>query len=604
MKKRGLIVLLLITSINLVSAQIGLGEFLDAFGGENLLLIGSFIISFALINFILGRLPMFKDKYTGKKNKTIPGIIAFILALFIIYGINTLNFNISNFFFNLGLTAELLELIIVLVILGGLIFLFWKFKSKVLLFLGILLLIIVLFTDWIYEKDIVFFMGLGLIALYFIIRFISRKKPREAYTPSSPDYGYPSDRYDRDRRRQIERERYERDRRRRRELEEIHRERDYKRRLEEQQRKWKQQKREWERKKDRREWERKGKREAEKRETRERTEAKWREKEAWKAQEAERARAKKEQRQGEYQRAREEQQRKWKEEKGRERRERIQKKWDERKRRRAEEQQRARDEQRQRTKEAERARENLRQFRNKVIFRYKIHPDYYQNDKELRDLANEYSKRIMNGKNPEEIERLAREFSQRKEAILNSRGRGKTKEEQTREMKALEAGRRAGGQTREMKALEAGRKIEEERQKEGRLNEEYKRFKKGVDDTIKLINRHDDWAYIAGSYNSLLSMHARFFRKTRLEKYSDKAMNKLREAMENYKRLEEKGRYNNEDFERKIREQNEKVNYFERLQAELREKRDPKFQSAYAEWKKALEELYILQKKLSERKRR
>ncbi len=76
----------------------------------------------------------------------------------------------------------------------------------------------------------------------------------------------------------------------------------------------------------------------------------------------------------------------------------------------------------------------------------------------------------------------------------------------------------------------------------------YKKFKKGVDDTIKLINRGEDWAYIAGSYNSLLSMHAKFFR-TEYEKYADRAMSKLKRLMNKYRRVKKGGRL---DLARKL----------------------------------------------------
>ena len=145
MKKRGLFLITLVLSMGFVSAQRSIGDVLEAFGGENLLLLGAFIISFALINFILGRLPFFiKNKYTGEREKTVPGIIALIISLFIVYGIST--FSLSNFFFNIGISTDSLETIVTLLALGGLSFLFWKFKSLILLFLGLFLVIISIFT--------------------------------------------------------------------------------------------------------------------------------------------------------------------------------------------------------------------------------------------------------------------------------------------------------------------------------------------------------------------------------------------------------------------------------------------------------------------------
>ena len=247
MEKRGLFLFIIILSISFVSAQSTLGDILEAFGGENLLLFGAFIISFVLINFILGRLPFFiKDKYTGERSKVVPAVTALIISLFIVYGMNRFNFDLSNFFFNIGLSAELLEVLIIFVILGGLGLLFWKFKTKVFLFLGIILVIIPIFTDWVYKKDTVFIIGLGLIGLYFLIRIFSKKKEKidrvPDYTPSYEDkYGY-----ERARRAQIEKERYLERKKQQKELQEIHREKAEKRRLEIQQQRWEEQKRRWE----------------------------------------------------------------------------------------------------------------------------------------------------------------------------------------------------------------------------------------------------------------------------------------------------------------------------------------------------------------------
>ena len=135
MKKRGLFVIILLLSLSFISSQMGLGDALDAFGGENLLLIGSFIISFAVINFALNRLPLFKYKsdiypFGTRTNKAVPGVIAFVISLFIIVGINSFDFDISGFFFNYGVETATLETIAVLAILAALVFLFWKFKKQ------------------------------------------------------------------------------------------------------------------------------------------------------------------------------------------------------------------------------------------------------------------------------------------------------------------------------------------------------------------------------------------------------------------------------------------------------------------------------------------
>ena len=214
MKKRWLIIFttfILIASISFISAQIptGIGDFLDAFGGENLLLIGSFVISFVLINFILGRLPVFKDKITGKKNKKVPGVIAFIVSLFIVYGLNKFDFDLASFFSSLGVGQGLLELIATIAVLAGIIFLLWKFKSLVFLISGVIL-IGISFTDWVFESESLLIVGIILIIIWILIKiFFRKKKPKPEEFPSE-SYINPVDRQS-----QIAREQYEQERRRR-----------------------------------------------------------------------------------------------------------------------------------------------------------------------------------------------------------------------------------------------------------------------------------------------------------------------------------------------------------------------------------------------------
>ena len=192
MNKRGLFVILLLFSLSLVSAQMGIGDFLDAFGGENILLIGSFIISFAVINFALNRLPLFKYKsdtypFGTRTNKSVPGVIAFIISSFIVVGINRFDFDLSGFFFNYGVGAATLETIAVLVILAALIFLFWKFKSLVFLFTGILF-ISLSFTDYVYEKDILLFIGIVLVFIWILIKLARRGKGKRKKKEDYEDY--------------------------------------------------------------------------------------------------------------------------------------------------------------------------------------------------------------------------------------------------------------------------------------------------------------------------------------------------------------------------------------------------------------------------------
>jgi len=186
-KKRGLILLILLASISFVSAQTsGIGDFLDAFGGENILLIGIFIISLALITFILGRLPTFKDKITGKPDKKVPVVIALVISLFIIYAIHTTNFDLGGFFTGYGVEQDSLYSISAIAIIIGVVYLLWKYKSKVFLVAGILLIGFSL-TGWAYESEKILIAGITLIVLWLILEFLKRKKQEAEYSPTGID---------------------------------------------------------------------------------------------------------------------------------------------------------------------------------------------------------------------------------------------------------------------------------------------------------------------------------------------------------------------------------------------------------------------------------
>lgn len=182
-KKRGLWLLILLASIRFASAQsFGIGEILDIFGGDNILLIGAFVISFALIFFILTRLPMFQDKFTRKPDKKIPGVIAFVISLFIIYGIHQYNFDLGSFFSGYGVGGDTLYSIAAIASIIGVIYALWKYKSKVLLVAGILLIGFSL-TGWAYESSPLMIAGITLVVLWLILKFLGRGKKERLYAP-------------------------------------------------------------------------------------------------------------------------------------------------------------------------------------------------------------------------------------------------------------------------------------------------------------------------------------------------------------------------------------------------------------------------------------
>lgn len=182
MKKRAILpafLLLTIISLNLISAQASIGDFFDAFGGENLLLISILIISFTILNFIFGK--TFKNQ-DGRPNVAVSGVVAFTASLLITYGIYRTNFDIEGLFFNIGVSNQLLYSIVPWIVAIGLGIMIWKLGKKTLLFVGIGLIILSLIPNLIYEDTLVLIVGIGLLVIYLIMLL---KKPKY------DRYGYP-----------------------------------------------------------------------------------------------------------------------------------------------------------------------------------------------------------------------------------------------------------------------------------------------------------------------------------------------------------------------------------------------------------------------------
>jgi hypothetical protein len=163
--------------------MVSIGDFLDAFGFENLLLIATFLISFALINFSLKK--VLKDS-AGQPNKAVAGVVAFAVSMLIVYGVHRIGFDLENFFYDLGLDENLLEIIVPLIVLAAAIWLIYKVGIVLLLIIVGLLFIIVSFTDWVYESGILLFTGIGLLILGVIIRWWKKRKPKTGGLPPLP----------------------------------------------------------------------------------------------------------------------------------------------------------------------------------------------------------------------------------------------------------------------------------------------------------------------------------------------------------------------------------------------------------------------------------
>lgn len=172
MKKRNISIISLITLslINSVSAQFygGYNRFsltglLDSINPSTMILGVLFIIFFAFINMSLGK--VFKNQY-GEPNKAIAGVVAFAVTTLIIYGINRYGFDIEGLFYGLGLSSDLLYILLLIILFIGAIFIYLRFKFRGLfLIFGLLLMLLTVFTDIFYEKGITFVIG----AILFII---------------------------------------------------------------------------------------------------------------------------------------------------------------------------------------------------------------------------------------------------------------------------------------------------------------------------------------------------------------------------------------------------------------------------------------------------
>jgi hypothetical protein len=193
MKKRIISIISLISLflINFVSAQFFSGynrfsfsDFLRSIDPQIMILGGLFLIFFILIFYPLSR--VFKDSY-GQPNKTIAGILAFIISTLIIYGINRFGFDIEGMFYGLGISGDLLYIILPIILLIGAIFIIWGFSRgrgiisgfvAVFLIFGALLTLLTLSTNIFYEKGLVLTIGVVMFLIGVILWWWKRRRKR------------------------------------------------------------------------------------------------------------------------------------------------------------------------------------------------------------------------------------------------------------------------------------------------------------------------------------------------------------------------------------------------------------------------------------------
>ena len=167
--KRGKILLFFLVGlflINFASAtyygSLSLSDLLNEIDASTIFLGAIFIISFAFINSSLVR--VFRD------NKTASTVISLTISLGVIYAINLTGLDFQGFFYSIGFSEGILTTVASLVLIGGGIYLAFKFSfATMLIVLGGFFLILSS-TDFIYETEFTIIIGILLIALGLFIR--------------------------------------------------------------------------------------------------------------------------------------------------------------------------------------------------------------------------------------------------------------------------------------------------------------------------------------------------------------------------------------------------------------------------------------------------
>ncbi|MBD3247199.1 hypothetical protein GF378_01105, partial [Candidatus Pacearchaeota archaeon] len=179
MKKRGIMLslivfaFLLILSTNIVSAQYGLDDALDFIGGENILLIITFGVSFAILLWVLGKF--------FKGNKGVPLVISVLLSFGITQAVNMMNFGLEIGTGGFGLSDDVFGLLIGLAALVVFILMIWKAKLHTVWIMGLLIAFLGVIGG-VEINYVAIALGVGLILLYAL--FLRKKEPGESRMPS------------------------------------------------------------------------------------------------------------------------------------------------------------------------------------------------------------------------------------------------------------------------------------------------------------------------------------------------------------------------------------------------------------------------------------
>lgn len=137
MKRGMLFIFILIAIMGFANAQ-GLGELLAGIDQPTVIIFAVFMVSFCIFFFALNKVL--------KGNTAIVGIISVVISFLIAYWINKSELDIESIFFNIGISSEILGVIIPIIIIAGIIFLIVKLAKNSLLILGALGIFVGLFN--------------------------------------------------------------------------------------------------------------------------------------------------------------------------------------------------------------------------------------------------------------------------------------------------------------------------------------------------------------------------------------------------------------------------------------------------------------------------
>ncbi len=165
--KRGLFVLsfavIMIATMGFVSAQ--LSELLNSLDPTMVWLFAIFIISFVLLFFSLNRML--------KNNTAIAGIISVVLAFLITYSVNQTGLDVSGFFYDLGVSEDLLAIVLPIIIIAASVVIAIKLKKNSLFVFGGLFIVA---SFLVYEKIVLIVIGIILLVIGLVLTLAKKKK--------------------------------------------------------------------------------------------------------------------------------------------------------------------------------------------------------------------------------------------------------------------------------------------------------------------------------------------------------------------------------------------------------------------------------------------